>query len=109
MSKVEVANPSTIEIVKTHINGSEINSVNARDLHKSLNLKSDFSTWIKKELLVFSENVDYILLHKKMEQVSGAKHLKEYILTLDTAKHLSLVQRNMIGTKALDYFKDEVK
>jgi len=66
-------------IIQSTINGTEINSVNARDLHKELGLKSDFSTWIKKELKVFAEDVDYTLLHKKMEQVSGAKTLKEII------------------------------
>ena len=45
-----------------------------------------------------------MLIHKKVEQVSGAKHLKEYILSLDTAKHLAMIQRNDKGREVRDYF-----
>ena len=41
--------------------------------------KQDFSTWIKSRIhqYCFTENEDFVLLHKKMEQVSGSKYLKE--------------------------------
>ena len=38
----------------------------------------------------FVENKDYTLLNKKMEQVSGAKHLVEYYISLDMAKQLAM-------------------
>jgi len=91
-------------IIQSTINGAEVNSVNARDLHKELGLKSDFSTWIKKELKMFVEDTDYVLLHKKMEQVSGAKLLKEYIITIETAKHLAMIQRSEKGMEIRNYF-----
>jgi len=89
-----------ITITQIEINDAEVNSVNARDLHTALGLKSDFSTWIKKELLIFEENSDYIKLHKKMERQT----LIEYILTIDTSKHLSMIQRNDKGKEIRDYF-----
>ena len=91
-----------IKINKTQINSAEVNSVNARELHKALELKSDFSTWTKKELDLFTENVDYIRLHKKMEANNAT--MIEYILTLDTAKHLAMIQRNQKGKEVRDYF-----
>jgi len=93
-----------ITITQTTINGAEENSANARDLHKALGLKSDFSTWIKKELELFVENVDYIVFQKKMENLSGGRPQVEYIITLDTAKHLSMIQRNEKGKEVRDYF-----
>ena len=95
-----------IAINKINIDGADVNSVNARELHKELELKSDFSTWIKKELSMFTENVDYVLLHIKVEQVSGAKHLIDYIVTLDVAKHLSMLQRNKKGMYYRQLFID---
>ena len=92
-----------ITITQTTINGAEENSVNARDLHKALELKSDFSTWIKKELELFVENVDYIKLHKKMELSKTGQIGIEYIITLDTAKHLSYIYLS-IGS-ANNHFK----
>ena len=49
-----------ITIRPTLINGAEVNSVNARDLHAVLESKQDFSTWIKKRLdeVDALENVD---------------------------------------------------
>jgi len=91
-----------INISKEIIGRDEVNSVNARELHRNLNLKSDFSTWIKKELSLFSENEDYIRLHKKMEANNATRI--EYILTLDTAKHLAMLQRTKIGKDIRDYF-----
>ena len=91
-----------IQVTQTQINGAEVNSVNARELHKELELRSDFSTWIKRELDLFTENVDYIRFHKKMEANNAT--LIEYIVTLDTAKHLSMIQRNAKGKEVRDYF-----
>ena len=91
-----------IQITQTQINGTEVNSVNARELHKKLELKSDFSTWIKRELELFTESVDYIRFHKKVEANNAT--LIEYIVTLDTAKHLSMLQRNAKGKEVRDYF-----
>ena len=94
-----------IIIDKIIIDNTEVNSINARELHRELNLKSDFSTWIKKELELFTEDVDYLTLHKKVER----QILMEYIITLDTAKHLSMIQRNAKGKEIRDYFIEAEK
>ena len=83
------------ELIPLHsqtIDGNAVETVSARELHAFLQSKQDFSTWIKNrvEQYDFVENQDYTLLHKKMEQVSGAKHLIEYYITLDMAKELAV-------------------
>lgn len=94
-----------INITKTE---KGTNAVSARDLHTGLESKQDFSTWIKKRLedLGAIENIDY-LLHKKKEQLeSGAKHLTEYIITIDIAKHIAMMERNEKGKEYRQYFID---
>jgi len=76
-------------LVEIEIGGELQLGVDARSLHKTLGSKQDFSTWIKRRIsqCQFRENFDFILLHQKVEQVSGTKHLVEYIVTADMAKH----------------------
>ena len=88
------------------INGNAVETVSARELHAFLESKQDFSTWIKNriEKYGFVENVDYTLFHKKMEQVSGAKHLIEYFVSIGMAKELAMVENNDKGKQARKYF-----
>ncbi|MDP8051020.1 antA/AntB antirepressor family protein [Pasteurella atlantica] len=95
-----------ISIEHQILNNEIVQTINARELHQFLESKQDFSTWIKNRIKQydFSENVDYILLHKKMEQVSGSKYLMEYHISLDMAKELSMVERSKKGKQARQYF-----
>jgi anti-repressor protein len=99
-----------IKIETTKIGDNEINSVNARELHEFLESKQDFSTWIKNRVdkYGFAENVDY-LLHKFMEQVSHQGGYRnrvkiDYIISLDMAKELAMVENNDKGRQARRYF-----
>lgn len=98
---------------KNCIDGSNFHEqvVNARELWKALGSKQDFSTWAKKRLAEVDavENQDYCLLHKKMEQVSGAKYLTEYVLTMDTAKEMAMLERNDMGKMIRRYFIEAEK
>ena len=95
-----------ISLNQSAINGELQQTVNARELHAFLESKQDFSTWIKNriEKYGFVENVDYTLFHKKMEQVSGAKHLIEYFVSIGMAKELAMVENNDKGKQARKYF-----
>lgn len=91
------------ELIKiTEHKGNSV--VSARDLHKFLESKSDFSTWIKKRIARygFVENQDYSCFHQKMEANNAI--LTEYALTLDTAKELAMVEGNAKGKEARQYF-----
>lgn len=107
-----------IEIKKSGKTGNPI--VNARDLHVFLEAKQDFSSWLKLRIKKygFIENVDYariffdingkkISLTKNRESDNdGFKRVYriEYVLTLDCAKELSMVQNNEKGREARLYF-----
>jgi anti-repressor protein len=95
-----------IQITEQKINNELKQTTNARDLWKYLESKQDFSTWIKGRLIEFQENADYIKFHKIMEQVSGTKNLIEYHLTLETAKHIAMIERNDKGRQIRQYFID---
>lgn len=88
-----------IKIEKTKINGAEINSVNAKDIHSFLEVKSRFNDWIKNRLSDFIENEDYIIVTKNL-----VTEANDIFVTLDTAKHLSMLERNDKGKQARQYF-----
>lgn len=95
-----------IEIIKRKIGDEKIETVSARDLHQKLEVKWDFSTWIKRRLndSQLVEGQDFISLHKTVEREIGATKKVEYYVTLDSAKHLSMLERNEVGRKIRQYF-----
>lgn len=82
-------------------------AVNARELHQSLEVGKDFSNWIKDRISRYNliENQDFRLFAS-----SGVKYLgmgrpaKEYILTLDVAKSIALMENNEKGAEIRQYF-----
>lgn len=93
-----------IKITQTQIGYESINAVNARDLHKVLESKRDFSTWIKKKLddTQAMENEDFVCFHKKVEANNAT--MIEYIISLDTAKEIAMLERNKKGKQVRKYF-----
>ena len=94
------------------INGATVETVSARELHAFLESKQDFSNWINNriEQYDFVENQDFILVLNQQNEVfnkiienpknpknKGGRPTKEYFLTLDMAKELSMVERNETG------------
>jgi len=53
-----------VKIFQYKIGDEEINSVNARELHKILKSKQEFANWIQNRLKVTmaDENIDYIIM-----------------------------------------------
>ena len=84
------------------------NAVSARELHEFLEVSSRFNDWIKNriEKYDFIEGVDF-LLHNFTKQTnggSGGHNRVEYIISLDMAKELSMVENNDKGKQARRYF-----
>ncbi|WP_019220247.1 antA/AntB antirepressor family protein [Bartonella florencae] len=92
-----------IEITEQVIDQETVQTVNARELHTFLEIKARFNDWIKNRIkeCKFQENINFITLTKNL--VSGGK-VKEYHITLDMAKHLSMIERNDRGHEARQYF-----
>nr|DAS03310.1 MAG TPA: AntA/AntB antirepressor [Caudoviricetes sp.] len=92
-----------ITIKPTLINGVEINSVNARDLHAVLESKYPFSGWVQLNLRDVDaiENIDYIIIYGRTPK--GGPTI-EYFISIDVAKNIAMLERNKIGKEVRRYF-----
>ena len=86
-------------------------AVSARELHAFLESKQRFSDWITKRIskYQFTENEDFEVFHKFMKNPSGGRPLDEYVLSLDMAKELCMVENNEKGRQARRYFIETEK
>jgi phage anti-repressor protein len=83
-------------------NKEGIQTVNARDLWEGLESKRRFADWIKDRLEGFEENLDFTV-HKF---VNGKATQTDYYLSLDTGKHIAMLERNEKGRIFRQYFID---
>lgn len=83
--------------------GSEQQTVNARELHEFLENGEKFATWIVDRINQFGflENQDFVTFSENSEK---GRPRKEYALSLDMAKELCMVERNEKGKQARQYF-----
>lgn len=97
-----------VPVQQGDINGELIQTVNARELHAYLEVGKDFSTWIKDRIdqYSFAENQDYVCSPILGSEGRGGQNRKDYHLSLDMAKELSMVERNAKGKEARQYFID---
>lgn len=81
--------------------------ISARELHNFLEVGRDFSTWINERIskYQFKENEDYQIV-KSFPQNGGkgGRPKIDYLLSLDTAKELSMIENNEKGRLARKYF-----
>ena len=86
-------------------------AVNTRQLHTQLGVGKDYSTWIKGRIKKynFKENEDYIVVNLipqngGIKKQGGDRKSKDYIVTMDMAKELALLENNPQGDLARQYF-----
>jgi phage anti-repressor protein/phage antirepressor YoqD-like protein len=86
-------------------------SVNARDLHAFLEVGKDFSTWVKDRINQFGfvDGLDFEKMENLSSPISGSAKARpqtatDYLLSLDMAKELSMVERTDKGKQARQYF-----
>lgn len=82
-------------------NGEQV--VSARELHNFLEVRSRFNDWIENriEKYDFIENYDYT---KILVECTRGQNKYDYIIKLDMAKELSMVENNSKGRQARKYF-----
>ena len=92
------------ELVPVYETDKGIKVVNGRELHQVLQSGQDFSTWVKKRLSECdaTENLEFERFHKKME--SNNATMIEYIIKLETAKEMAMLERNEKGKQVRKYF-----
>ena len=98
-----------IQVAERQIGDGAIQTVNARELHAFLGVGKDFSNWMKGriEQYGFVENQDFVFDSPVLANQTGRggdRRSKEYHLSLDMAKELSMVERNDKGKQARLYF-----
>lgn len=107
------ATPETqlVRVFLGTIGGVPANVCDARELHAVLQNGDMFANWIKAriEKYGFEENRDFalVLAETKIKKGRGGdRRSKDYHLSLDMAKELSMVENNAQGRAARRYFID---
>lgn len=96
----------TNELIPVYKNEEGQKLINARELHEWLGVGKDFTSWIKDRInqYGFIENADYTSFTEIGEREIGATRRSVYVITLDMAKELSMVERTLKGKEARQYF-----
>ena len=88
-----------------------VETVNARDLHKTLKVGRDFSNWIKSRLPDVHKDEDYVVVENwsspnPANPLARPQKRIDYYLTIETAKHVAMMERNELGYSVRQYFID---
>lgn len=99
------------ELISLQPHDTLIQAVSARELHTFLQNRDHFATWIRDRIAQydFVESQDFVCVSENSEtqRANGQRGVttrKEYYITLDMAKELSMVERNEQGKQARKYF-----
>lgn len=78
--------------------------VSARELYKSLNISSNFTTWFNRMVEYgFVEGEDFF---PKMEESTGGRPSMDYQISMDMAKQICMIQRTPEGKRVRQYLID---
>ena len=91
-----------MELIKVQEkNGQKV--VSARELYNFLEITERFSNWFERQIQYgFVENLDFVGC--EVFNTLANQTLKDYALTMDTAKEISMIQRSEKGKQARQYF-----
>lgn len=95
------------ELIKISSNDNDEQVVSARDLHKGLGLKKQFSDWWKQNSKLLIEHEDFMGTPQSYPIKNGngrIQLLDDYALTIDTAKHLAMQSQTEKGREYRTYF-----
>lgn len=93
-----------VKIEHNQIAGKTVQTANARELHTFLEVKKDFSDWIKAQIkrAMLTEGNDYITVPQKGE--GGKFAAIEYHLTIEAGKHIAMLAGTAKGKEVREYF-----
>ena len=98
-----------ITITKSNLNNQNTNAVSARELHAGLELKTQFTDWVKQFLDDFIQGADFIIDTVTTVDVQTDGHrvtrnLVNYLFSLDMAKQVAMLTRTAKGKEVRLYF-----
>ena len=89
---------------------NEMQTVSARELHKALGIKHRFNDWMNTNKKMFVENEDYTTVPVLVEVENNGgvqkRELNDYLITVETAKHISMMSRTEKGKEIRQYLID---
>ena len=82
------------EIINITLNENHEPVVSARDLHKSLKVKTRFSQWVEQNFKILEEGYDFTSVVGTTVVNNGAvREIQDYALSLDASKNLAMVSK----------------
>ncbi len=89
-----------------HIDFKDDNAVvSARDLHRSLEVKTRFSQWVEQNFKMFKEGEDFTSVVGTTVVNNGAiRELQDYAVSIRMAEHLAMMSKTNKGHEVRTYF-----
>ena len=92
-------------IIPFEVNEENDILVSARKLYNFLDIKTLFRTWFPRMTEYgFEEGEDYIKLYEKSNTSGGEQMIVDYMMKIDMAKEIAMIQRSEKGKAARKYF-----
>lgn len=83
------------DLIKIEINENQEPVVNGRELHKALEIKTEYKKWFERmKDYGFTENTDFIRVTQKCHTLGGEQEMVNHAIKLDMAKEIAMIQRN---------------
>lgn len=92
------------ELVPVYETSTGEKVVYGSELHEVLGVKSNYREWIKRRIVDIDALDDEDFTTVEIPTVSGGAPKKEYIIKLDTAKEMAMLERNEKGKQVRRYF-----
>ncbi|MCK1244932.1 phage antirepressor KilAC domain-containing protein [Streptococcus uberis] len=93
------------KLVNITLNENQEPVVSARDLHKSLKVKTRFSQWVEQNFKILEEGYDFTsVVGTTVVNNGAARKIQDYALSLDASKNLAMVSKTDEGAKVRKYF-----
>lgn len=97
--------PEAITILSRSV-GDSINAVDARELHRALEVATAFKDWWPRRIdgLGLEEGSDFEKLNDLACSNLSTSNRNDYVISLDAAKHIAMAERNDAGRRVRTYF-----
>jgi anti-repressor protein len=93
------------ELINVTLNENHEPVVSARQLHETLEVKTEYKKWFKRMAEYgFAENEDYLRVTQKCPTLGGLQDMTDHVIKLDMAKEIAMIQRTDKGKEVRKYF-----